>query len=676
MQSEAGLLVAFWLFENKISGTLPQELGPVSNDSCSFLGASFTYLLNFFGGSSLVSELPEFCGRNGPTGNATASLSLQFGSTLISGTIPPRLIESFLLLQLDLSEMALSGSLPHNSGSVAAMSLSGNRFSGTIPGSLVVGSKSDEQTASNGKKLVAWFNHLLMTSGLNISFPGTEAFLTSILTATLNVARNNLSGSLPNFDNDTLLIQFAANENSISGHIWPTTLPWCYLYDVGGNSLSGSIGSQISTWSSLEFLMVGNNQFSATLSSELGSLTALHVVDLSFNLLTGSNPPELQRWKELTLISVSDNSNLNWNLSQLVDWPKLQHALMANCSIDGVLPNDLPPQLNSLLLSYNTISSSIGSTFDDMNQLQLLDLSSNFASGSIPQKFFCSTRAQNVLLNNMRISGSLPACSQSNLSMYSTLSTLSVARNYFSGSTDALGQSSNLSTLVLASNFFTSNMVTIDKAIDLGSDQPYQDPAERTLLNVGAQVKKNATRTMMDPRLRAHPIVVFTQDVFNLIGWAVPNSYLTPRTYAVVARAIKFQASNPFSSLNPIRNYSKLVLAFAGNTFVTQQASYIPYVQSGNVLEHDIIRHGGKQVFTGDSDFYMTLCVMVPLVLLFHAATILKLVGRKRLCDYYYLTSAARDAMQILAKKSHVRLMCVWVEILNLCAALFSCGPM
>ena len=241
--------------------------------------------------------------------------------------------------------------------------------------------------------------------------------------------------------------------------------------------------------------------------------------------------------------------------------------------------------------------------------------------------------------------------------LYSTLSTLSIARNYFSGSTDALRQSSNLSTLVLASNFFTSNMVAIDEAINLGSKEPYQDPAERTLLNVGAEVKKNASRTMIDPRLRKHPIVVFTQDVFNLISWAVPSSHLTPHTYAVVAHTIKFQASNPFSSLNPIKNYSKLVLAFAGNTFVTQQASYIPYIQSGNVLEHDIIRHGGKQVFTGDSDFYMTLCVMVPLVLLFHAATILKLVGRKRLCDYYYLSTAARDAMQILAKSKHVRLV-------------------
>ena len=101
MQPDVGLLAAFWLFENKISGTLPKELGPASNDSCSFFGALFTYLVNVTGSSLLVSELSECYGRNGPTGNATASLSLQFGSTLISGTIPPRLIESFLLLQLD-----------------------------------------------------------------------------------------------------------------------------------------------------------------------------------------------------------------------------------------------------------------------------------------------------------------------------------------------------------------------------------------------------------------------------------------------------------------------------------------------------------------------------------------------------------------------------------------------
>ena len=58
------------------------------------------------------------------------------------GRAPSSKQEKSLHSYSNFSEMALSASLPHNSGFVAAMSLSGNRLSGTIPGSLLVWSVS------------------------------------------------------------------------------------------------------------------------------------------------------------------------------------------------------------------------------------------------------------------------------------------------------------------------------------------------------------------------------------------------------------------------------------------------------------------------------------------------------------------------------------------------------
>ena len=68
---------------------------------------------------------------------------------------------------------------------------------------------------------------------------------------------------------------------------------------------------------------------------------------------------------------------------------------------------------------------------------------------------------------------------------------LSLARNYFEGSTDVLANSSNLQTLLLASNYFASDVVSLDDADNLGQGV-FQDPATDKLKGVGPIIKNNA----------------------------------------------------------------------------------------------------------------------------------------------------------------------------------------
>jgi hypothetical protein len=75
---------------------------------------------------------------------------------------------------------------------------------------------------------------------------------------------------------------------------------------------------------------------------------------------------------------------------------------------------------------------------------------------------------------------------------------LSLARNYFEGSTDVLANSSNLQTLLLASNYFGSDVVSLDGADILGKGV-YQDPATEKLKEVGQIIQKNAV-TACHPR--------------------------------------------------------------------------------------------------------------------------------------------------------------------------------
>ena len=341
MQQDVGLLLSWFVFNNsKLSGTLPKQLEANTNDTASFYSGMLSWAM-----SSYEEPVSELCERTLPRGSATGAVALRFGSTQISGTIPSKLLNPGMLVQLDIDQTGrISGTIPANSGAIVALSLNGNRLSGTISNACFVGNRAQSGVEHVTTEMMTWWNNLMESHGgkMTVSWQTNEELLTSILTTSFTCERNHLSGTLPSFGNDTLLLQFSASGNSISGVLPTPNLHWCYLFDVGANVISGSISRGMSGWTKLEFLMLGTNQISGQLSPLLGSLTSLSVIDLETNYLSGSNPSSFQEWTQMVLLSVSGNSNLEWNLTQLAAWPKLQHALMANCAITGVLPAALP----------------------------------------------------------------------------------------------------------------------------------------------------------------------------------------------------------------------------------------------------------------------------------------------------------------------------------------------
>ena len=236
-----------------------------------------------------------------------------------------------------------------------------------------------------------------------------------------------VTGTLPKDQNASLLVQMAVNDNWLSGTIEPRSLNYNYLFSASNNSFSGSISRRFGLLTSLEYLLLAGNCFSSSLPSELGRLTHLKALDVSKNKLEGSNPHEFEKLNELTVLSVSENPNLNWNLSQLIEWDSVTDLLMERCGIVGTTPEFLPDSVVTLLLQSNFLSGTMSKDIiDSAGFLQLLDLSNNDLSGSIPQTAALAGKMQNLLLNNMRMSSSLPAqdSRRTNSPLYDTLSTV------------------------------------------------------------------------------------------------------------------------------------------------------------------------------------------------------------------------------------------------------------
>ncbi|CAO2824578.1 unnamed protein product [Amaranthus hypochondriacus] len=150
-------------------------------------------------------------------------------------------------------------------------------------------------------------------------------------------------------------------------------------------------------------------------------------INLSGLGLSGSLGYQLSSLSSVTYLDVSDNK-LNGDIPYQLP-PKLKHLDLSKNGFSGTIPYSISQikTLKDIDLSHNQLNGQITDMFSSLSNLDYMDLSFNKLSGSLPQSFGSLSSLSNLYVQNNQLSG------QINVLAKLKLDELNLANNKFSG---------------------------------------------------------------------------------------------------------------------------------------------------------------------------------------------------------------------------------------------------
>ncbi|KAL6318474.1 hypothetical protein AAG906_041245 [Vitis piasezkii] len=460
------------LFDNQLSGKVPAEVGQLWGLEVFRAG----------GNSGIYGEIPM------QMSNCQELVLLGLADTGISGQIPYSFGQLKKLKTLSMYTANLTGEIPPEIGNCSSLEnlfVYQNQISGEIPAELGL--------LKNLRRVLLWQNNL---AG---SIPATLGNCLGL--TVIDFSLNSLTGEIPmSFANLGALEELLLSDNNISGKIPPFIGSFSRMkqLELDNNLLSGEIPATIGQLKELSLFFAWQNQLSGSIPIELANCEKLQDLDLSHNFLSGSVPNSLFNLKNLTKLLLISNGlsgeippdignctsliRLRLGSNKFTGQIPPEIGLLSNLSflelhhptsfqflvslnvldlsmnrISGSVPENLGrlTSLNKLKLNENYITGPIPNSLGLCKDLQFLDMSSNRITGSIPEEIG-RLQGLDILLNLSRnsLSGPVPE-SFSNLS---NLANLDLSHNMLTGSLRILGNLDNLVSLNVSYNNFSGSI--------------------------------------------------------------------------------------------------------------------------------------------------------------------------------------------------------------------------
>ncbi|CAN1267783.1 Receptor-like protein 6 [Linum perenne] len=342
----------------------------------------------------------------------------------------------------------LTGSLPEfpiGNIPLQAIYLSNTNFSGKLPDSI--------------KNLVSLQKLHLDSCKFYGRFPSSLFFMPTL--QVLDVSNNTqLTGSLPEFPigNIPLQVIYLSNTN-FSGKLPDSinNLVSLQILDLTKCNFTGFVPASINNLTELRYLSFSRNNFHGRLPSLLASSNTIKQVDFSHNNFSGTIPTSYGYFDNLEMLNLRNNDlqghippfsfqfphlihlDISWcwlygTLSSSVFLlPNLQFLdVSGNYQLTGSLPEfpigNIP--LQTIYLSNTNFSGKLPDSIkNDMNFIEVLDLSSNHLNGSVPSCLVSLESLEVLSLKNNELSGMLPK----NFAHKCNLRTLDLSSNKING---------------------------------------------------------------------------------------------------------------------------------------------------------------------------------------------------------------------------------------------------